>query len=133
MINPMPLEQPAVFHHQEDFQKQEFAETMIHIADVFKQIQILCAENKTAKTLFESADNWSMSLAQRLEFLKDLLEDDQHELAYKNTLTNQTLASLQEILTALREQVTQGDYAQVAPIKKAKETLDQLFGTKSLS
>ncbi len=134
MTTLMFPERPVVsVPRQEDSLKQEFSGTMVRITDVFEQIQILCAENEIAKNLFESADNWSMPLKSRLQFLRDLLEDDQHAPSFKNTLATKTLASLQTILTTLREQVAQGNRAQVIRIKEAKEALDRLFGTESLS
>lgn len=129
----MFTERPATATpQQETTPKQEFSETMAHITDVFEQIQVLCEENETAKNLFESADNWSMSLESRLQFLRDLLENDQYELPRKNTLTAKTLTHLSTLLTVLKEQTAQGNHAQATPIKEAKEALDQVFRTESL-
>lgn len=130
----MFIEQPVTATPQQETPpKQEFSETMMRVTDVFEQIQALCEENETAKNLFESADNWSMPLKSRLQFLRDALEDDQHELSFKNTLATKTLTSLQTILTTLREQIAQGNRAQVTPIREAKEALDQLFRTEAQS
>ncbi len=124
-----PFENPQARTSEREISssEQEYEETMTQILTLFEQLQNLCSQNETAKTLFASADNWSMPLTKRMDFLQDILGNEGINTAIKNELTSRTLTHLHILCDTLEKQVGAGKYATTEPLKKAKEDLNQIF------
>ena len=124
-----PFENPQARTSEREISssEQEYEETMTQILTLFEQLQNLCSQNETAKTLFASADNWSMPLTKRMGFLQDILGNEGINTTTKNELTSRTLTHLHILCDTLEKQAREGKYATTEPVKKAKEDLNQIF------
>ena len=98
---------------------------MLDIKHILGAITKLCAENPLAKTLFESADNWSMPFEKHVELLQRYLDDESFDPSRKNTLVSGMLPLAEALLEALETQTARDRNAETRSIKEAKEKLSQ--------
>ena len=117
-----PFEQPITLSPE-----QKISYELQAIRNIFNQIQQLCADNETAKRIFESADNWNMSLEKHLQHVQAYLEDENFEQAKKSALVSGMLPRLSAVYEALKTEAAQGRNAKVQAVKEVKEELSRFY------
>ena len=121
------FEQPVSPTSAENSPEQKPNSDMQTIQSIVDQIQKLCTENENTQVLFESADNWSMSLKQHLLQAQAYLDNENVEQYRKEMLISGMLRRIQAIAEALKTETKQGKNAKVQPIKEAKEELSRFY------